>query len=229
MLCTCGAKAGEEARTCGCRSVWQNLQIDKARGPADRHRGASPAAVEGRQILDINMKKPQWLVRREGGGGLCRSHGALRHAVPFQAAIHGGVRGRWSSGAVLPAPNGGRLHAQCGRARRHRQRAGLNSGADLRCGRGIRMQTGQHPNISSTRAMPNITPCETRLPTSTIHLRRGETPLSPPRPPQNPQPIFMANLPHQGITKPVGHHRRLQCGQARHIANPLRHRRPVKV
>ena len=96
-------EAGEKAFEEPCRgdgaAIGQDLEIDKAGGAVDRDISVAAAAVERRQVFDVDTDKPR---RRRGveGGRRCLLRGeAGADAMALQAAVNGAARQLWVDAA----------------------------------------------------------------------------------------------------------------------------------
>jgi hypothetical protein len=85
-------KAVEKAGRGGGAAIGQDFEVDEAGGAVDRDIGVAAAAVERRQVFDIEMDKAGRGIGMEGGGRGFLPGQAGRNAVPLQAAVDGAAR-----------------------------------------------------------------------------------------------------------------------------------------
>ncbi len=80
-------KAAEKAGCGDGAAIGQDLEIDEAGGAVDRDLGLAAAAVERRQVFDIEMDKAGRGIGMERGGRGLLPGQTGRDAVPLQAAV----------------------------------------------------------------------------------------------------------------------------------------------
>ena len=94
------AKAGEKAGGGVGAAIGQDLEINKAGGAVDRDISVTAAAVERRQIFDVNVDEASRGVGVKGHRRSFLGGEAGRDAVPLQAAVDGAARQRGIDAAI---------------------------------------------------------------------------------------------------------------------------------
>ena len=85
-------KAGEKAGCGDGAAIGQDLEIDKAGGAVDRDVGVAAAAVERRQVFDVDVNEAgRGVDMKRGRRGFLPGQ-AGRDPVPLQAAVDGAAR-----------------------------------------------------------------------------------------------------------------------------------------
>jgi hypothetical protein len=87
-------EAPEEASGGGGPAVGEDLEIDKAGGPVDGDIGVGSAAIERRQVFDIDMDEAGWGVSLKGDGRRFFGGETSRDPIALQATMNSAARQR---------------------------------------------------------------------------------------------------------------------------------------